>query len=207
MTANRDIRSEALSALSGKWGIAIGTFIVYLILTTSLQFIPIIGPVIGLVIGGPFALGLILFCKSIANGQEAKLEQMFDGFKNLGTALATYLLSAVFIFLWSLLLIIPGIIMGLAYSLAMYIISDDSEIGAYEAIALSRKMMDGYKMKLLGMILIFFGLALLCILTLGIGFLWLFPFMQVTMVKFYQDVKADYEALHPTAGQLDTEAS
>ena len=194
MTANSELMSQAKESLSGNWGIAIGTFIVYAILTSVLQFIPFLGPIVGIVIGGPFALGIIIFAKNIANGEDAKLEQIFDGFKNFGTALATYLLTAVFVFLWMLLLIIPGIIMGLAYSQAMYIISDDPEIGAYEAISKSRKMMDGFKLKLFGMGLMFFGLSLLCVLTLGIGFFWLMPFASVTMVKFYQDVKADFEA-------------
>lgn len=207
MTANSILMSEARTSLNGKWGIAIGTFLVYMILVGALQAIPTIGPFIGLVIGGPFALGLIIFAKNISSGNEARLEQIFDGFKNLGTALATYLLTAVFTILWTLLLIIPGIIMGLAYSQSMYIISDNPEMGAYDAIALSKKMMDGYKMKLFGLMLMFFGLGLLCVFTLGIAFLWLMPFAQVTMVKFYEDVKADYDDLHSNEDQSEAVVS
>lgn len=193
MTPNTELMSQAKDSLSGKWGLAIGTFVVYMIVTAALQAIPYLGPIASLVISGPFALGLIIFSKNVANDSDARLEQIFDGFKNFGTALATYLLSAVATVLGLLLFIIPGIIISLGLALSMYIISDDQEIGAYDALKKSWDMMNGYKMKFLGLGLMFFGLILLSMLTLGIALLWLMPFMQVTLVKFYQDVKADYE--------------
>ncbi|RME14227.1 MAG: DUF975 family protein, partial [Bacteroidetes bacterium] len=60
-----------------------------------------------------------------------------------------------------------------------------------EAINKSKEMMDGYKWKLFHLFLIFLGLSFLCILTLGLGFLWLIPYIRVTMAKFYDDIKAD----------------
>lgn len=72
-----------------------------------------------------------------------------------------------------------------------YIIADNNSIGAMEAIDKSKAMMDGYKWKYFYFALRFLGWALLCILTLGIGFLWLIPYMQVSMAKFYDDVKAN----------------
>jgi uncharacterized membrane protein len=202
MTANTELMSEAKQSLQGNWVIAIGVMLVYLIVAAASGFIPLGS----LVLGGPLALGYIIFNKKIACGEEPKIENLFDGFKNFLPALATYLLAAVFICLWLLLLIIPGLIMALAYSQAMYILSDEPEIGAYDAIKKSRAMMDGYKMKLFGMMLLFMLLSLLCLLTLGIGYLFLIPFVQVTMVKFYQDVKADYDAMQPPAEPiLETE--
>ena len=75
--------------------------------------------------------------------------------------------------------------------MTFYILADDNTIGAMEAINLSKKMMYGYKWKFFGLILRFFGLALLCILTLGIGFLWLIPYINITIAKFYDDIKAN----------------
>jgi len=97
----------------------------------------------------------------------------------------------IFILLWTLLLIVPGIIAAISYSMTFYIIADDNSIAAKEAIDKSKKMMDGYKWKFFCIGLRFFGLALLCVLTLGIGFLWLFPYIQVTVAKFYDDIKAN----------------
>jgi len=189
MTPNAELLSQAKKSLTGKWGVAIATFVVYLILSVALQSIPTLGIIVGLVLSGPFALGLCIFSVNIARNREARLEQMFDGFKNWGTAIAAYLLTAVFVLLWLLLLIVPGIIAALSYSLTLYILVDEPELGAYEAIDKSKMMMDGYKIKLLGLTFMFIGISLLCVLTLGIGFLWAGPWMQVTMAKFYDDVK------------------
>ena len=181
----------ARESLKGKWGLAIGTLVVYFLIAVVLQIIPIVGPIAPLIISGPFAIGLAVFSLSISRNQDAKLEQIFQGFNNFGTALGAYLLMILFILLWTLLLIIPGIISGISYSMTFYILADDNSIGAMEAIDKSKKMMDGYKWKYFCLGLRFLGWALLCILTLGIGFLWLMPYMQVSMAKFYDDVKAN----------------
>ena len=142
-----------------------------------------------LLITGPMTLGLAYFSLSIARGQYAQLQQIFDGFNNFGTALGAYLLMLIFTLLWMLLLIIPGIIAALSYAMTFYIIADDPNIGPLDAIDKSKQMMNGYKMKLFLMFLMFLGMALLCILTLGIGFLWFIPFANVTLAKFYMDIK------------------
>jgi uncharacterized membrane protein len=191
MTRNTELLSQAKQSLAGKWGVAVATFVVYVILSVSLQIVPTIGIVLGLVLSGPFALGLCIFSLNISRNKEARLEQIFDGFRNWGTAIAAYLLTGVFVLLWALLLIIPGLIAALAYSLTLYILVDEPELGAYEAMDRSKRMMNGYKVKLLGLSLQFFLIALLCLLTLGIGFLWAGPWMQVAMAKFYDDVVAD----------------
>jgi uncharacterized membrane protein len=188
-TENVVLMKMALESLKGKWGLAIGTFVVYMLIICVPQIIPILGPIAILIITGPMVLGLTIFFLSISRNQEAKLEQIFEGFNNFGIALGTYLLMVLFIILWMLLLIIPGIIAALSYSMTFYILADDNSIGAMDAIDKSKKMMFGYKWKLFCLGLRFLGWALLCILTLGIGFLWLIPYMQVSCCKFYDDIK------------------
>ena len=190
-TENVILMQMARESLKGKWGLAIGTLIVYFLIATALQIIPVIGPIASLIISGPFALGLATFSLSISRDQDPKLEKIFQGFNNFGTALGAYLLMLLFILLWMLLLIIPGIIAAISYSMTFYILADDNSIGAMDAIDKSKKMMNGYKWKYFCLGLRFIGWALLCILTLGIGFLWLMPYMQVSMAKFYDDVKAN----------------
>ena len=190
-TENVVLMQMARESLKGKWGLAIGTFVVYMLISGILQIIPIIGPIGSLIISGPLALGLAVFSLSISRNQDAKLEQIFQGSNNFGTALGAYLLIVLFVFLWMLLLIIPGIIAAISYSMTFYILADDNSIDAMAAIDKSKKMMDGYKWKYFCLGLRFLGWALLCILTLGIGFLWLVPYMQVSMAKFYDDVKAN----------------
>lgn len=182
----------ARESLKGKWGLAIGTFLVYGIIIGIIQGVANVYPISGLItllIAGPFGLGATIFALKLSRNEDARLEQIFHGFNNFGLALGTYLLVLLFTFLWMLLLIIPGIIAALSYSMAFFIIADNKSIGAMEAIDLSKKMMYGYKWKLFCMGIRFFLWSLLCILTLGIGFLWLIPYMYVSYAKFYEDIK------------------
>jgi len=189
MTENVVLMKQAREALSGKWGIAIGAFLVYILIVISIQIIPIFGAIASVFITGPMSLGLAIFSLNLSRSQDAKLEQIFEGFNRFGVSLVAYLLMVLFILLWMLLLIIPGIIAALSYSMTFYILAEDNSIGAMEAIDKSKKMMDGYKWKYFCLGLRFLGWALLCILTLGIGFLWLVPYMQVSMANFYDDIK------------------
>lgn len=191
MTKNIDLMRSAKASLSGKWGLsALTTLVMLLIIDASA--ITGIGP---LLLTGPLTVGFILFLRSIvADKENAKLDTLFSGFNDFGRSFIAYLLVMIFVFLWTLLLIIPGIIMTFAYSMTMFIIADDKEISARDAIRRSKDMMRGYKWKLFCLYLRFFGWAILAILTFGIGFLWLVPYIQMSVLKFYEDVKADYAA-------------
>jgi uncharacterized membrane protein len=193
-TENKVLMAQAREALKGNWGLAIGTFVVYMLIvmgaSTILQLIFLgLGTIATLIIAGPFALGMTIFALSLSRNQNPRLEMIFDGFNKFGLALGTYLLMLLFIFLWMLLLIVPGIIAGLSYAMTFYILADGQSNGAMDAIDKSIKMMYGYKWKLFCLGLRFIGWALLCILTLGIGFLWLMPYMQISIAKFYDDIK------------------
>ena len=195
-TENVTLMRAARESLKGKWGLAILTFLIYTLLTTpgstrSYGSMLTFSSTLTLILGGPLALGAAIFSLSISRGKEARLEQIFLGFNNFSTALITYLLVIVYVFLWTLLLIIPGIIAALGYSMTFYILSDDPLIKPQDALKKSKAMMDGYKVKLFYLCFRFFLLGLLCILTLGIGFLWLIPFVHVTLAKFYDDIKGN----------------
>lgn len=192
-TENIVLMRNARESLEGKWLLAVGTFLVAMLIISVaesvLMWIPF-GGIAVLLVSAPISLGLAMFSLNIARNKNAELEQMFDGFKNFGTAFLAYLLMFIFTFLWTLLLIVPGIIAALSYALTPYIIVENPEIQPMDAIDKSKEMMDGYKAKLFRLYLRFFGWALLCILTFGIGFLWLVPYVGITMAKFYDDVKA-----------------
>ena len=93
------------------------------------------------------------------------------------------------VFLWSLLLVVPGIIKGYAYSQAFYLLNDNKKLGYKEALEESEKMMDGHKWELFVLQLSFIGWSLLAVLTCGIGFLWLTPYMNTTLANYYEDLK------------------
>ncbi len=196
-TENVTLMRAARESLKGKWGLAILTFLIYILITStpgttrSYGSMLTFSSALTLILNGPLALGAAIFSLSISRGKEARLEQIFLGFNNFSTALITYLLLVVYILLWTLLLIIPGIIAALGYSMTFFILSDDPLIRPQDALKKSKSMMEGYKLKLFYLWLRFFLLGLLCILTLGIGFLWLIPFVHITMAKFYDDIKGN----------------
>lgn len=191
-TENPILMKMARESLAGKWGLAIGTFVVYFIIIFSLQSISKFNPfinVFSLLIAGPFALGMATFSLNISRNQDARIEQIFNGFNKFGIALSAYLWMLLYIILWLLCLIIPGIIAAFSYSMTFFILADDPNMGPKEAIQKSKIIMEGNKWKLFNLGLRFFGWALLCILSLGIGFLWLIPYAQISMAKFYDDIK------------------
>lgn len=187
--SNSELRAAAREQLKGNWLMAVLLCLVSSIIGGIFGFIPYVGPVINIIIAGPLVLGLIICFMRLVRRESFRFENLFDGFKNFKSAFLTQLLMSIFIFLWTLLLIIPGIIAGYKYSMAFYILNDNPEIGAMEALKASKEMMNGYKWKLFCLQLSFIGWALLSILTLGIGFLWLTPYIQATMANFYQNLK------------------
>ncbi len=180
----------AKESLRDKWGLAVGTFFVYSLIVGGGSFTGLAT----LILGGPMALGLVIFALAISRNQEARFEQLFKGFNNFGTALGAYLFMILFVILWSILFIIPGIIAALSYAMTFYIMADDPSIDAMAAIDKSKKMMYGYKWKFLCLNLRFLGWAILCLFTFGIGFLFLMPYMHISFAKFYDDIKGSQTA-------------
>ncbi|MGY5354825.1 DUF975 family protein [Wenyingzhuangia sp. IMCC45467] len=190
-TENAKLMQQARASLDLKWGMAIITFLIYGLIVGSLSAIPVLGSIGSFILGGPLTFGLATFSLNIARNQKEDIKQLFDGFDNFANYLVAYLLKVLYVFLWSLLFIIPGIIAAISYAMVFYIMVDEPEIGPEAALRKSKEMMHGYKGKYFGLCLRFFGWSLLCILTLGIGFLWLIPYMHVTFAKFYDDIKND----------------
>lgn len=202
-TPNKILMKEARESLKGRWNLAIKASLVYLVIQIVLSIGGDIGTIISLIIAGPLALGIAIFSLSFTrNDNTAKVSQMFEGFNHFGKTLITYILMVIYILLWSLLLIIPGIIASIAYSQTFFILAENPNIGSREAIKRSREMMKGYKWKYFYMGFRFLGWGLLSILTLGIGFIWLTPYIQVTMVKFYEDIKNKDEVKIPETPKI-----
>ena len=191
----KEMRATAAAGLKGKWGSAILTLFVYMLISMGLSLILGLIPflnVIATIAGFIFAAGLqVGFLTMLRSGEKVQVGCIFDFFKETrlwGTILLMYL----YVLLWSLLLVVPGIIKGFAYAMTPYILKDNPNMKNNEAIELSMAMMNGHKWDLFCLELSFIGWALLCVLTFGIGYLWLIPYMQTSVAAFYEDVKAEY---------------
>ena len=185
MLPNRQIKVEAKAALSGNWGIAIGIWVVYLVLGSAIAF-TFIGPII---LSGVFAFGFMAAYLTLVRTKSTSFETLFSGFSNFGTTCVVGILQTIFLTLWSLLFIIPGIVKTYSYSMTYYILRDNPNLSASEAITESRRMMNGYKGKLFCLDLSFIGWFLLCALTFGLLGLYVLPYYNAARARFYEDLK------------------
>ncbi|PID28680.1 MAG: hypothetical protein CSB55_03890 [Candidatus Cloacimonadota bacterium] len=187
-TENSILMENARKSLQGNWGNAAAGTAVFTGLNLLINsFLPGIG---FFLVTPTVLFGYILFTLSISRGKDAQLEQILKGFNNFIRFALAGLLIRLFIFLWSLLFIIPGIVASYSYSMAFYIMADDDSVSASEAIAKSKIMMRGNKWKLFYLHCRFIGWAILAwLFSFGIGFLWLSPYIRVSTAKFYDDLK------------------
>ena len=217
MKQNQEYKNEALAALRGNWAPAVLATLVYYLLTLFLispyevaVFRTNSADIMGLMAAsrwyGVFFLGMILvigpflvgyvnsFKKLLVEGDDRITANSFrEGFKPYWRSVWAYLFRGILITLWSLLLVIPGIIKSLSYAMTMYIVKDHPELTVNEAIDMSKDMMYGHKYDLFYLYISFIGWYLLSILTLGIGTFWLMPYIQTAQASFYEDVKAEWE--------------
>ncbi len=139
----------------------------------------------------PLEWGFAIMFLMLVRGEKLDISRMFDGYKDFLRIFCTMLLQKVYIFLWTLLLIIPGIIKAFSYAMTSYILKDNPEIKNNEAIEKSMQMMQGHKMDLFLLYLSFIGWAILSVLTLGIGFIFLTPYVNAAVSHFYEDLKEE----------------
>ncbi len=142
--------------------------------------------------------GYAKFNLELLNRQEKPaIECLFSYFSHWKTLAIANLLRVLYIFLWSLLCIIPGIFASYSYAMTSYILADNPDLPASEAIARSKEMMEGNRWRLFCLELSFFGWAMLCAFTCGIGFLWLTPYEQAAKAAFYREVSGTEHVLLP----------
>jgi uncharacterized membrane protein len=180
---------QARESLKNRWGLAVGGNVVYLILVVLIQMVPKIGWIASLILGGPLLLGWSVFFLSFSRKQDAQIAQIFEGFNRFVNGLAAYLLMSLFILLWTLLFIIPGIVAYLSYSQAFFILAENPQLEGREALRRSKTLMKGNRLKLFFLFWRFFGWFLLGVASLGIGFLWIMPYLGTTLARFYDDLQ------------------
>ena len=200
MQNNNYYKERALETLKGNWKTAAVITLVYFILAC-------IPNIIQGVHGEGLTTGLISLIYAIAfipvswsfyiiflnlkRGSNIGVSNLFDGYKDYKRIFCTYLLEGIYILLWTLLFIIPGIIKALSYSMTPYILKDYPDLKNNAAIEKSMQMMEGHKSELFVLTLTFIGWYIISILTLGIGLLFLIPYVNTTVAHFYEDLKKE----------------
>ncbi len=211
--SNSELKDKALNDLKGNWTQPVLATLVYLLIACIFGIDPSafnssnvgmqqnftvwsgIRFLVSLFFIMPMSYSYMLLFLDFIRGEKEKIVgKMFGFFKDYGRSFGITFMVYLYIFLWSLLLVIPGLIKALAYSMSYYISKDHPEYSIDECIEASKRMMDGHKWELFVLYLSFIGWILLSILTLGIGFLWLAPYMDTTIAHYYEELKAEQAA-------------
>lgn len=190
MINRADLKERAKQMMSGNIGMLIVCFIIVAALTGVCNVVPYVGWIASVCVMGPLALGSAYIYLNLTRGFDPDVNILFSGFQRFVDAFVLRLLIGVFTFLWSLLLVVPGIIKAISYSQAYYILAEHPEMSSKEALDASIEMMDGHKMDYFVLLLSFFPWMLLCGVTCGIASLYVVPYMNATLVNFYEAIKS-----------------
>ena len=185
-----EIKNLAKRQIGPNIGIIVILYIiVYAIYIASSSLSTIVSSALAII----FELSLFSIYLNLAEGNPPDVKGLFYIFRNAklcGNGILLYLLISIFTFLWSLLLVIPGIIKSLSYSMAPYILLENEYyMTPMDAIKESQRIMDGHKMELFLLELSFIGWCLLGILTFGLIMFYVEPYINMTFVNFYNTIK------------------
>jgi len=188
-----ELKERAKQNMSGNMGMLIVCMVIVEGILGVCAVIPYIGSIASICVAGPLMLGSAYIYLNLTRGFEPDVNVLFSGFQRFVDALVLTLLRSIFIFLWSLLLFVPGVIKAISYSQAYYILAEHPEMSGKEALEASVSMMDGHKMDYFVLWLSFIPWFLLCTVTCGLAVLYVSPYMEATFVNFYQAIKPPVE--------------
>ncbi len=188
-----EIKAAAKEQLSGNVGKLFLAALIVGLLAGACAAIPLIGWLAALIVGPALSLGLTLLYLDISKGVYGTYGTLFDGFKQALPATLLNLMIAVFTFLWSLLLYIPGIVKAYSYMFARYILAEHPEKSASEALNASKEMTNGHKMEMFILQLSFLPWIFLSVITFGIATIYVVPYMELSMINLYHEVKVEWE--------------
>ena len=188
LSMNFNVAGQTIKSIGTNGGVdsEVGAFIL-----ASLPIIIIaslFAAVIYFVLGSFIGVGYAKFNLNLVDKKNAAFETLFEYFSHWKTTTIARLLRALYVFLWSLLFIIPGIVAGFSYAMTDYILAEDPELTADEAISQSKSIMMGNKWRFFCLQFSFIGWDILATLAFGIGHLWLTPYKQAAYAAFYREV-------------------
>lgn len=192
-----ELKEKAKASLEGKYGEAIKLLIVSALIgfipgiisgiadAKEIESLSLLADLVEFVLSALISFGTLSFFLKISRDEEVTYKEIFAKKEMFLTFIVLSLITGILVLLWSLLLIIPGIIAALAYSQAMLVQLDNPDMDAMECIRESKRLMDGHKVDYLVLSLSFLGWLILGIFTFGILYLWLIPYISVTQANFY----------------------
>lgn len=186
MKSSNEYKTAAKAALKGNWAISA--------LTAFVQTLLSAGMLLNIFVLNPLNTGFRNALRKLMHKEDNDVfSNSFNiGFDDYTHKVATDLLRDVYIFLWGMLLIVPGIVKKYSYACVDYLLIDNPDLDADATIHRSRELMAGHKWDLFCLDLSFIGWAFICLVfTAGIGFFWLSPYVKTARAAFYEDLVAE----------------
>lgn len=199
MLSRADIKANAKEAMKQQWGTSIGAIVLTAVIAGAagyiggifmfLLFIPTFAVIA--FVSFPLSVGMQGVFAKIYRKEQTDVGQIFKGFSgNYMRKVGGMAWMALFVWLWTLLFIIPGIIKGISYSMIPFILAESPNVPAREAMKLSMRMTNGYKGEIFVMYLSFIGWYLLSFLTCGIlALVYVNPYANTTYAGYYVELK------------------
>lgn len=191
-----DLKTRAKEQISGNVWILFACSLIaslisaaaYIVFAKALK-IEVLGGMAMILLTAPFSMSITMIYLRLADGIRPEISNTFDGFSIFGKSVLLVVLLEIFVTLWSLLFIVPGIIKAYSYSLAPYILAENPEMNANDAIKESKRLMNGHKMDFFVLQLSFIPWILLVCVTFGFASIYVSPYINATYVNFYNSIK------------------
>ena len=190
-----DLKTRAKEQISGNVWILFACSLIaslisaaaYIVFAKALK-IEVLGGMAMILLTAPFSMSITMIYLRLADGIRPEISNTFDGFSIFGKSVLLVVLLEIFVTLWSLLFIVPGIIKAYSYSLAPYILAENPEMNANDAIKESKRLMNGHKMDFFVLQLSFIPWILLVCVTFGFASIYVSPYINATYVNFYNSI-------------------
>lgn len=180
-----ELKAGAKGSLQGNFG----TCLLAELVGSAIKAVSVVIPFGPLLISGPIDVGIAGLFAACTDHEKPQFSDMFQGFReNFGENFLLGLLKSLFLFLWGLLFIIPGLVKSYSYAMVEYLMAREPDLSATEALKLSCDLMHGNKMKLFLLDLSFIGWILLVILTVGIAAFYVEPYRKMSHTEFFNDI-------------------
>lgn len=185
MNENVMLMRRAKAQLQNKWvNVALGSLIFLALMAIASGTY-----LVEFIVYGPLTFGYFLYIACNVDTSQNNLNLLFKGFERFGDTLVAGILVSLATSFGLILLIVPGIIVACGLGMTFFIMVDDPNISGIDAMQQSWNMMKGQKWNLFCLWFRFIGWALLSVLTCGIGFIFLYPYITTATLNFYRKLR------------------
>ena len=191
MALNRkELKDKAKKSFTPHLGAILLVLLIVLVVYGLLAVMSGVGAIVSFIIAGSISLSFASIFLNVLKGKKPVAKDLIFGFQdeNLLRGLFAFLRYEIFTFLWTLLLIVPGIIKSISYSQMFYLMAENPKMTAGEAQAKSMKIMEGHKWDYFILQLSFIPWHLLSIVTFGIAEIYVTPYVSTTNAAFYKKI-------------------